>query len=182
MSLLLRISIVFVALVYMGQLRRKQSLIRSVWLGGSQNPANINSSHTAQLIRQYLASQASGRYPPNHNHNHTGDRSSDNNNPSSRLSKIDDDPDDLPPNYEDALNCPVPETLLKSHKNDCDHGEQAMQRSQSESLPTFDQIILHDYDSFDANTNTNHIVHLQNNLSSHQHSSNVSLTIENNKQ
>lgn len=106
MSLLLRVSIVFVALVYLGQLRRKQHFIRNMWLSPNSllnHPAlrssQMTPNQTAQLIRQFLAASASSSVGG------VGGGAS-------TSFKTDEDImaeyQDLPPNYEEALRCPVP--------------------------------------------------------------------------
>ena len=104
MSLLLRISIVFVALVYLGQLRRKQHFIRTMWLSPNSllsHPAlrgsQMTATQTAQLIREFLASTAghgSGVAVSS-----TGFKNED---------ELMAEYQDQPPNYEEALRCPVP--------------------------------------------------------------------------
>lgn len=99
MSLLLRVSIVFVALVYLGQLRRKQQFIRnsnSFWLSPNTflgHPAlrssRMTPTQTAQLIREFLASSS-----------HGGQHKTD--------EDLVREYQDHPPNYEEALRCPLP--------------------------------------------------------------------------
>ena len=97
MSLLLRVSIVFVALVYLGQLRRKQQYIRNTnqfWLSPNDifsHPAlrtsRMSPTQTAHFIREFLASST--------NQNKTDE-------------ELMREYQDHPPNYEEALRCPAP--------------------------------------------------------------------------
>ncbi|KAJ6217096.1 hypothetical protein RDWZM_008253 [Blomia tropicalis] len=105
MSLLLRVSIVFVAMVYLGQLRRKQHFIRNLWLSPDSflnHPAlrssQITPNQTAQLIRDFLTNS-------NGNSNiSVVEQSAGNKDDNDRTNEY----QDLPPNYDEALKCSSP--------------------------------------------------------------------------
>ena len=114
MSLLLRVSIVFVALVYLGQLRRKQHFVRSLWLSPSSllhHPAlrgsQMTPNQTAQLIRDFLAASSAAAVASGSSGGLTLGLSH-----LATFGKADEDQlpeyQDMPPNYEEALRCPVP--------------------------------------------------------------------------
>ena len=118
MSLLLRVSIVFVALVYLGQLRRKQHFIRSVWLSPSSllnHPAfrsstTMTTSQTAQLIRDFLTNQ-SGQDVGSTNLI-TGSSAVSGAGAYKTDDELMNEYQDLPPNYEEALQCPLPNGFI----------------------------------------------------------------------
>lgn len=165
MSLLLRISIVFVALVYLGQLRRKNQHVHnanSFWLmpdtflhhPGLRSQLATN-QHTAQIIQEFFENHASnGRTLGPLSVASLGGRAGP---------KTEEDLlreyQDMPPNYEEALQYPIADNC-KLDKSASPKAHSAVQgtaglhsRCSSQSTltspPSFEQIT-----SSAANVNT----------------------------